>query len=288
MMPSAPAPATVRVTDNPLISGYLKWTASEIRLILNSVARDDSVAEICFFLTVADRQRLDPLLRQIYYVKRKANEPGTIQVGIDGYRLIADRTGKYAGSDDPEFGPEVTVNGVTGPEWARVTVWKFVQGVRCPFTATAYLAEYAQGYMYRSRPRGMTGKCAEALALRKAFPAELSGIYTKEEMPDHDDAVSVSIITGEVEEAFPSVTHEDAAKVAPVRSDGPKRLNELPSERRTKFNELWSEQFQQARALGLTVESIPDTALETEASARLRELTQMVSRARAERGEATS
>jgi hypothetical protein len=124
------------------------------------------------------------LARQIYFQKRfnkrKQKFEMTIITGIDGYRLIADRTGQYAGNDDPTFDDEENVRKAT------VTVYKIVSNIRCPFTASARWEQYypgdEQGFMWRKMPHLMLGKCAEALALRKAFPAELSGIYIKEEM----------------------------------------------------------------------------------------------------------
>jgi hypothetical protein len=71
-----------------------------------------------------------------------------------------------------------------------VTVYKIIGNVRCPFTASARWDQYypgdEQGFMWRKMPHLMLGKCAEALALRKAFPAELSGLYIKEEMDQAD------------------------------------------------------------------------------------------------------
>jgi hypothetical protein len=108
-----------------------------------------------------------------------------IQTSIDGYRLIADRTGLYAGSDDPVYSKEADT--WDHPSKASVTVWKLVGGQRCPFTASARWSEYCpkddkDSFMWKKMPYLMLGKCAEALALRKGFPAELSGIYTDDEM----------------------------------------------------------------------------------------------------------
>jgi len=105
----------------------------------------------------------------------------TIQTGIDGFRAVADRTGQYIGSSDAVF-EEIGNN----PVQATVTVNKVVQGVIGNFTATARWSEYypgkSQGFMWDKMPHTMLGKCAEALALRKAFPAQLSGLYTGDEM----------------------------------------------------------------------------------------------------------
>lgn len=154
---------------------------SKLDLIKRTVANGATSDELDLFLYHARRAGLDPLARQIYFVKRKGR--GTIQVGIDGLRLIADRTGIYAGNDDAVF---ETGEGEKYPAKATVTVYKMVQGQRCAFSATARWSEYypgdEQGFQWRKMPHVMLAKCAEALALRKAFPMEMSGLYVHEEM----------------------------------------------------------------------------------------------------------
>jgi phage recombination protein Bet len=156
----------------------------KLDLVREMCAKDATPVELELYLYQARRTGLDPLARQIYFVKRKGK--GTIQTGIDGYRLVADRTGKYAGNDDYEFDdPEKQ------PKWAKARVWKIVDGQRCPFEATARWSQYAPdpgpaAWAWAKMPHVMLGKCAEALALRKAFPAELSGMYTAEEMAQAD------------------------------------------------------------------------------------------------------
>lgn len=175
----------VAVREDRAIAAPHGFTREQVELIKRTVAKDATDDELQMFLTRCDRMGLDPFTGQIYFIKRKGK--GTIQVGIDGYRLTADRTGKYAGNDDPIFdGGEEDGH----PRMAHVTVWKLVGGVRCSFTATARWKEYLpgeeQGFMWRRMPHVMLGKCAEALALRKAFPAELSGTYVDAEMDQAD------------------------------------------------------------------------------------------------------
>lgn len=155
----------------------------KLELIKKTVAKGATDLELELFLHASKRTGLDPLMKQIYCIKRGANM--AIQTGIDGYRLIADRTGKYAGSDEPQY-----MVGADGfPDVASVTVTKLVDGVACKFTASARWMEYSQesSPMWKKMPYLMLGKCAEALALRKAFPAELSGVYTHEEMMQIDN-----------------------------------------------------------------------------------------------------
>ena len=162
----------------------LEFTDAE-RRIIGEKNPGLSPDEMAVFLSKIDRYQLDPLSNQIYAVKRGGRL--TFMVGIDGSRLLADRSGAYAGSDDAEF-----TAGDKYPMAAGVTVWKLVGGQRCPFAATArwdeyYPGESKAGTMWRKMPHVMLAKVAEALALRKGFPAQLAGVYVKEELDQSAD-----------------------------------------------------------------------------------------------------
>ena len=160
------------------ITTYDNITPAQVDLIKSQVAVGATNDELKLFLHVADKSGLDALSKQIYFIKRGGKM--TIQTAIDGFRSIADRTGQYVGSNDPVF----TGNG-KNPEKATVTVSKVVQGVVGEFTASARWTEYypdKNSFMWDKMPHTMLGKCAEALALRKAFPQQLSGLYTGDEM----------------------------------------------------------------------------------------------------------
>ena len=162
---------------------YNNITPAQIDLIKSQIAVGATDDELKLFLHVADKAELDPLQRQIYFIKRGTKM--TIQTGIDGFRTIADRTGQYVGSDDPVF----SGNGKF-PEKATVTVRKVVQNIVGEFSATARWTENKpdkNSFMWDKMPYTMLGKCAEALALRKAFPAQLSGLYTDDEMDQASD-----------------------------------------------------------------------------------------------------
>lgn len=165
-------PAAVATVDD-------EWNQQRIDFIRKQYGGAPD-AQIDVFLHICRSRRLSPEEKHIYLVSRAGD--WVIQTGIDGYRLMADRSGLYAGSDDPTY--ELDDNEM--PTKATVTVWKMIGGQRCPFTASARWVEYypgdKQGFMWKRMPFLMIGKCAEALALRKAFPAELSGIYTDAEM----------------------------------------------------------------------------------------------------------
>jgi phage recombination protein Bet len=157
-----------------------EFTDDHVALIKKTIAPTATNDELQIFLHQCKKTGLDPLAKQIYF--NKYNGKMTVIVGIDGYRLIAERTGAYAGSDDAIF--EETLE--RWPTKASVTIYKLVGGIRCPFTASARWDQYypgkLKGFMWDKMPHAMLAKCAEGLALRKAFPSELSGTYTKEEM----------------------------------------------------------------------------------------------------------
>lgn len=176
-----------------------QFSQRQLAIITSQIAKGASEDELAYFLEVCKSTGLNPLQKQIYAIMRNQREQVggewrttsrmTIQTGIDGYRLIAARTGQLAGIDDPTYDTEDAEQ----PKRASVTVWRFVAGHRVPFVATARWAEYAATdkdgkpqSLWKKMPYLMLGKCAEALALRKAFPAELSGVYTGEEMEQAD------------------------------------------------------------------------------------------------------
>lgn len=187
------------------------YEREQIDLIKQTVAVGATDTELKLFLYTCQTRGLDPLLKQAYFIKRGGK--GTIQVGIDGFRMKAAETGEYAGNDDAEF----TGGTEKQPESARVTVYRLVQGIRCPFTATARWDEYVQKFngqvqgLWASMPHTMLAKCAESLALRKAFPAQLSGLYSPEEMAQAENR-TVNTTTGEVLERTPVQPYTEARR----------------------------------------------------------------------------
>lgn len=188
--------------------------------------------QLRLFVYQAKRAGLDPLTNQIHLLERKRWNKETaqwesswsIQTGIDGFRAVADRTGLYAPGRAPEiaergdkiFAATAYVMKRVGDRWFEVS-------------AVAYWDEYVQTNskeqplrMWQKMPRNQLSKCAEALALRKAFPAELSGIYTDDEM-QQADAESVLHVRQPVDVAEPVVAPEPApVQEAPAQeSPGP-------------------------------------------------------------------
>lgn len=120
----------------------------------------------------------------------------TVWPSISELRTTAFRTGNYAGRDETKFGPDLTkkVGAIefTFPEWAQVTVYRSLAGQRVPFPGPRvyWLESYAKkkkdddtpNEMWQRRPHGQIEKCAEAAALRGAFPEEIGNEYAAEEM----------------------------------------------------------------------------------------------------------
>ncbi len=195
------------------------FTEEQMRLIKSIIAPKATNDELALFAYQCKRTGLDPFSRQIYCIHR--NERGvakmTIQVGIDGFRIIADRTDRYV----PGRGTVFEEQAITG-KLLRATAFvkKLAKdGTWHEVEATAEWAEYyVAGYMWDAKPRVMLSKCAEALALRKAFPLQLSGIYTAEEM---DKSNVEQGATG-----FPPVLEEmgPAGAVTPDMITGPDAL----------------------------------------------------------------
>ncbi|WP_295104414.1 phage recombination protein Bet [uncultured Microbacterium sp.] len=149
---------------------------------------------VAAFLQHCARTGLDPIARQIYSIARKSKGQlkWQIQISIDGARLVAERSGQYEGQTTPEF----TADGITWtqvwlskefPKAARVGVYR--RGFREPLYAVALWDAYVQtkyngdvSEMWSKMGPLMLAKCAEMLALRKAFPQDLSGLYSAEEM----------------------------------------------------------------------------------------------------------
>lgn len=164
----------------------LEFSGEQRQMIRDTFANGASEQEFSMLLEVARARRLSPILKQIHFVKRwdtsKRREVWAAQASIDGLRAIAERTGKYDGQDEPEY---VEKDGrilcckvrVYRKDWSR------------PVTGVAYYDEYVQTTkegkvtsFWARMPHVMLAKCAEAIAMRKAFPEDMSGLYTAEEM----------------------------------------------------------------------------------------------------------
>ena len=161
---------------------------NEVNMLKGTIAKGSTDPEMRMFLYQANYVKLNPFKNQCRLIIRGGNNrSATFQTTIDGYRSIAHRSNAYAGMDDIKYDTEDDDN----PKWAKVTVYKMVQGTKVAFTSKARWSEYLPEkenarFMWKRMPYLMLGKVAEALALRKAFPEDLAGIYTEDEMSQAD------------------------------------------------------------------------------------------------------
>lgn len=251
------------------------YEAEKVELIKDTIARGASDDELMLFLHLAQRSGLDPFSRQIYLIERRQQIDGQWkttrqpQTGIDGLRLIADRTDRYAPGREPTY----TYDAVGGLLTATAYVKKWVRGEWHEIAATAHYDEYvgrtSKGEvtkMWADKPHIMLAKCAEALALRRAFPAEMSGLYTADEIRSGADelpaASAANPITGEIVDTPVGASREQLTELrdlwrqsAAVGRPAPARhltldLETLSAEQIAKLAEQargWITQAQQAR-----------------------------------------
>ena len=176
------------------------WVKLLQQQLFASKNHQPTMEEMIFYAQTCQATGLNPARREIYAIYRKVDGVPklTIQTGIDGMRSVAERSGKYGGSKEPEFtydpdnplyvsdyGKDKLV-----PNKAKVTVLKVVNGIVLETTRTANWADYYPGEsklgtMYRRFPEVMLAKCAEAQALRAAFP-NLGQIYEESEISDNE------------------------------------------------------------------------------------------------------
>jgi phage recombination protein Bet len=169
------------------------WTPEQTQLISTTIAPGCSNDELRLFAYACQRTGLDPFSKQIYAIKRGGKM--TIQAGIDGLRSIAERTGQLDGSETLWCGSDGQWQDVwldnKPPAAAKTTIWR--KGAGHPFTGVARFQDYNAGQgLWTKMGATMIAKCSEALALRKAFPADLSGVYSTDEMDQAVEPVTVT------------------------------------------------------------------------------------------------
>jgi len=206
--------------------GHAEPNPLNIDLLTRTICKGASADELALFVQICKKTGLDPFSRQIFAVKRWDRKAGCEvmqpQVSIDGFRLVAQRSGEYAGQTPVQWcGEDGEWRDVwlskSHPVAARVGVYR--RGFAEACFAVALWSEYCPigkdgkpSGMWPRMPALMLAKCAEALALRKAFPAELSGLYTSEEMEQSESSLPVPAPAPKPVKALP-------APAAPTREE---------------------------------------------------------------------
>jgi phage recombination protein Bet len=196
----------------------VRFDQEAIDVIKRSICPDLTDPELDHFVQVCRRSKLDPFRKQIYAIKRAGKV--THQTSIDGFRVIASRTGRYRGQLGPFWCGD---DGVWHDVWvsskppAAAKVAVLHADFAEPLWGVARYASYAQANLWQKMPEVMIAKCAEALALRKAFPEDLSGLYTSDEMQQADAPAP----------AQPDPLHEAALVASIKRAQTPEQLKQV-------------------------------------------------------------
>jgi phage recombination protein Bet len=239
--------------------------AEQVDLVKRTICKGATDDELSMFLHQCRRTGLDPFSQQIHAVKRwdsdARREVLSIQVGIAGLRLVAERTDRYAPGREPTF----AYDGDRRLVAATAYVKKLAGGSWHEVASTAHYAEYVQTKkdgsvtkFWSRMPHVMLAKCAEAQALRRAFPMELSGLYTSDEMAVESPAVERPALPPPSQAREDRTTNGSPAKPAPALdstkvTDGQRAtLDAL----RRRLGMKWSQVDDYCQQLGWTMKEI--------------------------------
>lgn len=232
------------------------WTPEQTQLISSTIAPGCSNDELRLFAYACQRTGLDPFSKQIYAIKRGGKM--TIQAGIDGLRSIAERTGQLDGSETFWCGEDGQWQDVwlakTPPAAAKTIIYR--KGASHPFVGVARFADYnaSQG-LWSKMPAAMIAKCSEALALRKAFPADLSGVYSTDEIQqaEVEPVEAVTVASAPAPAALPAGDTNlfQAGKAAIAKASTLEKLAKVNERMRARQAQLSPEQYEQLTALAM-------------------------------------
>lgn len=198
--------STVRLPYNREVCNQYGVSLEAWKVLTDTVwPQAKNINSILTAISYCKARNLDPLKRVVVIVPQwdsnSRTNVETIWPTIAEVRITAHRTGEYVGCDAVEYGPYITEifetstggakKTVTYPEWASITVYRQRNGIMARFVGprVKWKETYAKygntplpNTMWERRPDGQLEKCAEAAALRRAFPEELGNTYTAEEM----------------------------------------------------------------------------------------------------------
>lgn len=196
------------------------WTVEQVAALKVLGIKDATNGDLAVYFHVARRMQLDPFTRQIYMINRRTKErwqdergqwqeawvaKQTIQVGIDGFRVVRDRVAERTKCEvefedttwfDADGREQAVWLSADAPAACRVVLVKHSatgRPLRYPavLRTSSYMQTNAKGEpvsQWKTQPEHMIEKCCEAFATRRAFPNDFSGVYLEEEMAGRADA----------------------------------------------------------------------------------------------------
>lgn len=179
-------------------------TEAKWRTLKNNLFPGAATESVLMVWDYCAARGLDPMKKPCHIVPMEVKDAKTntyawrdvVMPGIYEYRTTAHRTGEYLGHSEPEYGPEIEAFGVKAPEWCKMTIyrWNSHAKMRVEFPVQVFFSEVCAtrkdkqtgAIVANSRwgraPKQMTCKCTEAAGIREAFPEEIGGEQTAEEM----------------------------------------------------------------------------------------------------------
>lgn len=183
----------------PLAVSSRNINRSQWNTLCRSLYPGANPASVVLVIDYCAARKLDPMKKPCHIVPMQVKDARTntyewrdvVMPGIYEYRTTAQRTGEYLGHSKPTYGPMVECAGVTAPEWCELTTyrWNPRAQARVEFPVQVFFREVVAtkrdgqaNERWKKAPIQMLTKCTEAAALREAFPDELGGETTAEEM----------------------------------------------------------------------------------------------------------
>ena len=252
------------------MSAITQWTQEQTQLISSTIAPGCTPDELKLFSYACQRSGLDPFSRQIYAIKRGGKM--SIQVGIDGLRSVAERSGQLDGS------ATFWIGDTEGSQWSDVWLGSkppaaaktiiYRKGCSHPFVGVARFQDYNAGGqgLWSKMPSAMLAKCSEALALRKAFPADMSSLYTADEM---EQAETVTVTATPPPALAPAAPAGDAkvfaaGKAAIAKCTTLDELEAVTKRLEARQNDLSTEQYQELLQMAVTKEDAMEAKAEAD------------------------
>ena len=252
------------------MSAITQWTQEQTQLISSTIAPNCTSDELKLFAYACQRSGLDPFSKQIYAIKRGGKM--SIQVGIDGLRSVAERSGQLDGS------ATFWIGDTEGSQWSDVWLGSkppaaaktiiYRKGCSHPFVGVARFQDYNAGGqgLWSKMPSAMLAKCSEALALRKAFPADMSSLYTADEM---EQAETVTVTATPPPALAPAAPAGDAkifaaGKAAIAKCSSLNELEAVTKRLEARQNDLSTEQYQELLQMAVTREDAMEAKQEAD------------------------